>query len=106
MLVMAIILAVSRRLHPTLHLSTWLLRVYKGGLGAIGDPQACVWRARADYSMINYFFFQRTDPLRLCALDLPEGHLNGGSGRWTTTTCRATRPASGWGLGPLRPQWN
>jgi hypothetical protein len=36
--------------------------------------------ARADYSLINYFFFQRTEPLRLCALDLPGGHLNGGFG--------------------------
>ena len=31
---------------------------------------------RNDYALINYFFLQRLDPSRLCAIDLPEGHLD------------------------------
>ena len=33
---------------------------------------------RNDYALINYFFFQTLDPPRLCALDLPDGNLDGG----------------------------
>lgn len=32
---------------------------------------------RTDYCLINYFFLQITDPPRLCALDLPNGSLDG-----------------------------
>lgn len=31
---------------------------------------------RNDYALINYFFLQRLEPPRLCAIDLPEGHLD------------------------------
>ena len=34
----------------------------------------------ADYSMINYFFIPEQGPPRLAALDLPDGHLDGGFG--------------------------
>ena len=33
---------------------------------------------RNDMSLINHFFVQDLQPPRLCALDLPGGHLNGG----------------------------
>ena len=33
--------------------------------------------APADYSLINYFFLQTPDPPTLCALDLPNGSLDG-----------------------------
>ena len=33
---------------------------------------------RNDYSLINYFFIQNLSPPRLCALDLPNGSLDGG----------------------------
>lgn len=33
---------------------------------------------RNDYAMINYFFYQELDPPRLCAIDLPNGSLDGG----------------------------
>ena len=35
---------------------------------------------RNDFSLINHSFLQHLDPPRLCALDLPGGHLNGGLG--------------------------
>ena len=31
---------------------------------------------RNDYALINYFFLQRLDQPRLCAIDLPDGHLD------------------------------
>ena len=33
---------------------------------------------RNDYSLIHYFFIQKLDPPRLCAIDLPSGSLDGG----------------------------
>jgi hypothetical protein len=35
---------------------------------------------RNDYSLINYFFIQKPQPPRMCALDLPNGSLEGGFG--------------------------
>lgn len=35
---------------------------------------------RNDYSLINYFFIQKPQQPRLCAVDLPKGHLDGGFG--------------------------